>query len=241
MNELLDPTLLLLGLVVATGAFVQSSIGFGTAVVAAPFVVVLRPDLMPSSLLLCAFALPVIQLVAGPREVAWRPLGWALAARLVATPLGVLLVASTSADVIALAVGMLILVTVLASVVAVDIRLTRGSALTAGAISGISGTAASIGGPFFALVLRHEPPNRVRATMAVFFLVGTTMGLVGLALAGELTGDQVRAGLLWFPFLVLGHVVSGPIRARMHSETLRRAVLVFCVVASVSVILRTLI
>ena len=42
--EWFEPTLLILGLAVGAGAFVQSSIGFGTAVVAAPFVVVLRPD-----------------------------------------------------------------------------------------------------------------------------------------------------------------------------------------------------
>lgn len=241
MSGLLEPTLLALGLVVGVGAFVQSSIGFGIAVVSAPFVVVVRPDLMPVALLVCTFTLPIIQLSTGPREVAWRPLGWAVAARLVATPIGVLLVASTSADAIALAVGVLILVTVIASVVAVEIRLTRGSAMGAGAISGVSGTAASIGGPFLALVLRHEPPDRLRATLAVFFMAGSTMGVGGLAIAGQVTGDQLRAGLLWVPFVLLGHVIAGPVRARMPAAAVRRGVLTFCVVASVSVIVRTVI
>ena len=77
MIEWIDPVLLALGLVVAVGAFVQSSIGFGIAVVSAPFVVVLRPELMPTSMLVCAFVLPVLQLATGPREISWRPLGWA--------------------------------------------------------------------------------------------------------------------------------------------------------------------
>lgn len=241
MIDWLDPTLLALGLVVGVGAFVQSSIGFGTGVVAAPFVVVLHPELMPAALLVCTFVLPIVQLASVPREITWRPLGWALAARLVATPLGVLLVAQTSADAIALAVGVLILVTVAASLVRVDVPVTRGSAMAAGAISGVSGTSASIGGPFLALVLQHEPPDRLRATLAVFFIAGTSMGLAGLAIAGEMTWMQLRAGLLWLPFVVLGHLVAGPVRSRMPAAAVRRGVLTFCVVASVSVIARTVI
>ncbi|MBA4083863.1 sulfite exporter TauE/SafE family protein [Janibacter terrae] len=240
MTDWLDPTILALGLVVLCGSFVQSSIGFGIAVVSAPFVVVLRPELMPVALLVCSFVLPVVQLASGPRDIAWRPLGWAVAARVVATPIGVLVVASTSPDAIALAVGVLILVTVIASVVAIEIRLTRGSAMAAGAISGVSGTAASIGGPFLALVLRHEPPDRLRSTLAVFFIAGSVMGIGGLALAGQATWEQLRTGLLWIPFVVVGHLLAGPLRRRMPAEAVRRGVLAFCVVASVSVIARAL-
>ena len=40
-----------LGLAVALGAFVQGSIGFGIAVVSAPFIVVWAPELMPVAML----------------------------------------------------------------------------------------------------------------------------------------------------------------------------------------------
>ena len=241
MTEWIDPTLLLLGVTVALGSMVQSTIGFGISVVAAPFVVVLRPDLMPASLLVCVFALPLMQLATGPRAIAWRHLGWALGARVLVTPFGVLLVAATSADVLALTVGILILVTVLASVTAFDIQLTRRNSAVAGAITGISGTAAAIGGPFFAIVLQHERPHRLRTTMAAFFLVGTVIAFTGLALAGQVDGGDVRAGLLWVPFVLLGHVLAGPLRSRIPARAVRRGVLTFCVVASVSVIARVVI
>lgn len=241
MTEWLDPTLLLLGVVVALGATVQSTIGFGISVVAAPFVVLLRPDLMPASLLVCVFALPLTQLATGARTIAWRHLGWALGARALVTPVGVLLVAATSADVIALTVGILILVTVVASVTTLDIQLTRRNSAAAGAITGVSGTAAAIGGPFFALVLQHERPERLRATLAVFFLAGTVIAFTGLSLAGQVDATDVRAGLLWVPFVLLGHVLAGPLRSRIAAQTVRRGVLAFCVIASVSVIGRAVI
>jgi uncharacterized membrane protein YfcA len=232
---------LLLGLALFAGAFVQSSIGFGMAVVAAPFVVLTAPELMPGSLLVTSFALPVVQLSHGVRDIAWRPLGWALGARLLLTPLGVLLVATLSVRAISVVVGVLILVTVAASVSRLDVRATRPNAAVAGALAGVSGTAASIGGPFLALVLQHERPERLRSTLAAFFLVGTGMAIGGLLVAGEFTWHQLVSGLVWLPFLGLGYAAAAPARARLDRDRLRRIVLVFCLVAGASVIVRALV
>ena len=227
-----------LGLAVLAGGVVQSTIGFGLAVVAAPFVVLLAPDLMPAALLLPALTLPVLQLSGGDRDVAWRPLGWALGARTLFTPVGVAVVAWFSPRAIAALVGVLILVTVALSVRTIDLRATPRNAALAGAVSGISGTAAAIGGPFLALVLQHERPERVRSTLAVFFIAGSLLGLSGLFLGGELSRAQVLAGLVWVPFGLLGYVVGAPVRARIDPERFRRVVLAFCVLASVTVIVR---
>lgn len=93
-------TVLLLGLAVA-GAFVQSSIGFGMAVVNAPFIVVFDPTLMPVAMVVVSSTLPVVQLVQGPRDIDRRALTWALLARVVTTPLGVWAVRALPIDGIA--------------------------------------------------------------------------------------------------------------------------------------------
>ncbi len=232
------PLVLLLGLAVLAGGVVQSTIGFGLAVVAAPVVVLLAPDLMPAALLLPALTLPVLQLSRGPRDVAWRPLGWALGARTLFTPVGVAVVAWFSPRAIAALVGVLILVTVALSIRAIDLRATPRNAAVAGAVTGISGTSAAIGGPFLALVLQHERPERVRSTLAVFFVAGSLLGLTGLFVGGQLTRAQLLAGLVWVPFGLLGYVVGAPVRARIDADRFRRAVLAFCVLASVAVIVR---
>ena len=232
------PLVLLLGVAVLAGGVVQSTIGFGMAVVAAPVVVLLAPDLMPAALLVPSLALPVLQLSHGARDIAWRPLGWALGARALFTPVGVAVVASFSPRAIAALVGVLILVTVALSVRTIDLRATPANAAVAGAVSGVSGTAAAIGGPFLAMVLQHERPERVRSTLAVFFVAGSLLGLGGLALGGELAGEQVAAGLVWVPFGLLGYAVSAPVRARIDPERFRRIVLAFCVFASLVVIAR---
>jgi uncharacterized membrane protein YfcA len=232
---------LVLGLALFAGAFVQSSIGFGMAVVAAPFIIVVAPELMPGALLVTSFSLPVVQLAHGPRDIAWRPLGWALGARLLVTPLGVAAVALLSVRAISVVTGLLILLTVAASVSALEVRANPASSAAAGAIAGFSGTAASIGGPFLALVLQHERPTRVRATLSAFFLAGALMAVVGLAVAGEFTVTQLLVGAAWVPFIGLGYALAAPARARLDRDRLRKAVLVFCVIASVSVIVRAVV
>lgn len=230
-----------LGIALFAGAFVQSSVGFGMALVAAPFVVVFAPDLMPGALLVTSFSLPVVQLVHAPTDIAWRPLGIALAGLALLTPVGVAVVALMSVQAISVLVGVLVLLSVAASVWAIELRASDRNAAVAGALAGVSGTAASIGGPFLALVLQHERPTRLRATLAAFFLAGTALAVVGLVIAGQFTGAQLRAGLSWVPFIALGYAAAGPLRERLDRGRLRLAVLWFCTVAGASVIARTLI
>lgn len=233
-------TVLLLGLAVAAGAFVQSSISFGMAVVAAPFVVLGEPGLMPGALLIPSLTLPTIQLATLPRDIDWGALAWALPARAIATPVGVAVVALVSTRAIAATVGVLVLATVAASLWSPRVRPTRTAAATAGAIGGVAGTASTIGGPFLALVLQHSPPVRLRSTMATFLLAGSTMAVTGLVVGGQFTREQLLAGLAWLPFVALGLAAGAPARARLDQAHLRRVVLAFCALASLTVIARSL-
>lgn len=228
---------LLLGCVVAIGALVQSVVGFGVAVVAAPVLVVVRPDLMPSALLMTSLALPLWELATGERDIEWRLFGAAILGRLALLPAGVWLVTMSSANLIAVIVGVMVLIAVIASVAHLKVQARPLPALGAGILTGISGTAASIGGPFFGLVLQHEPAARVRSTLAAFFVVGASTSLLGLAVAGQVHTGQLKAGLGWIPFVVAGALCSYPVRARIDPDRMRRGVLWVSALAGVSVLI----
>ncbi len=236
-----DPSLglvLLLGTAVLVGAVVQGSVGFGIVVVAAPLVIWLAPELMPGSMLVCGFVMPVLQLSTRWRDVDWTSLRAALAGRLLLTPVGVWVVAVSSPRLIALLVGVLVLVVALASAYAPAFEPRPRNLFLAGMLTGISGTSAAVGGPFVAMTLQHDEPARIRATLAAFFTVGSAASLTGLAVAGELTGEQLWWGAVFVPFLVAGYVVSGPVVRRLDAGRLRTAMLWFCIVAALSIILR---
>ncbi len=233
-------TVLALGVAMGVGSFIQTTIGFGMAVVAAPFLILFTPDLMPTALLTTSVFLPIVQLVHSRRDIAWRLLSWSLVGRLLTTPAGVWVVAAFSARAIAATVGALILLVVAVSVVTVRVRPSSSTSFGAGVLAGVSGTAAAIGGPYLALVLQHERPDRIRSTLAGFFVAGSVIALAGLALGGQVRTDQVLAGLLWLPFVGIGYVAALPARSFLDAGRLRTAVLWFCGIAGLSVLVRSL-
>lgn len=236
-----DPiTVCVLGLSVLVGAVVQSGVGFGVVLVAAPFVVWLAPELMPGAMLVCGFTLPLLGLGSRPRDLDGPVLGAALVGRALLTPVGVWAVAVLSTRAISVVVGALVLIVSLLSVRTITIGASRRNAFAAGAITGVTGTAAAIGGPFVAMTLQHETPTRIRSTLAVFFAAGSAISLVTLGIAGELSREQLLVGLLFVPFLLVGHLLSGPVMRRLDQGTMRTAVLGFCVLAGASVIVRAL-
>ena len=60
----------------------------------------------------------------------------------------------------------------LLTVRAVHVPVNRGLAAVAGLVSGVAGTATSIGGPPLAMLYQHRHPQVLRPTLAVFFLLG---------------------------------------------------------------------
>ena len=64
----------------------------------------------------------------------------------------------------------------------------RRNVVLAGATSGLLGTATAIGGPPMALVWQRNSGARLRGTMSGFFLVGSVMSLVVLAVTGAVDG-----------------------------------------------------
>ncbi len=110
----------------------------------------------------------------------------------------------------------------------------------AGALSGVGGTTSGIGGPPMAIAFRNSGGPAIRSTLASFFLLGSVLSIGSLALVGEVTLDQLAVGLLLVPAVVLGYLLSGPLRRRVSTEALRRAVLVLSGAAGTGLLLSAL-
>jgi uncharacterized membrane protein YfcA len=236
-----DLTILLLaGLSVVAGAVAQGTVGLGLGLIAAPVVALLDPTLMPGSALLLGFTMPLITLAQEWRHIAWPKAGWLIGSRLATTPLGLLVLAWVPASAIGVLVGAGVLVSVILAQWRIEARPTTRNLVVAGAVGGVSGTAASVAGPPAAILLRHEPGPQLRATLAAFFACGSAGSLVALDLAGRLSMRQIGYGLSWIPALVLGFTVAIPLRRRLQGNRLRTAVLVISALSAIAAIVRGL-
>ena len=107
-----------------------------------------------------------------------------------------------------------------------------------GAASGILGTMFGVHGPPIAIVLQHEPPDRLRATLCAFFAVGCGISLIALAIIGAFGINQIGLGLALMPGVAIGFA-CGPILGRMlNRQRARVAVLTISALSALALLLR---
>ncbi|MDQ4127796.1 MAG: sulfite exporter TauE/SafE family protein [Actinomycetota bacterium] len=226
-----------LSLAVAAGAVIQGSIGFGYALVAVPAMVLLLPWAVPVTPLF--LALPMTLLMSA-RE--WRSIdlgGFVLitGGRLIGTVVGVGLLVLAPQGYLSVLTGLLILAAALGSFLRPTFEVNDRTRLAGGVASGVVGTVAALGGTPLALVYQDRSGAELRSTLAISFVVGIAMSLVGLALAGKVEGRHVVLALELLPGLLIGLLVSRWVVERLDERWLRPAVLAFAAVAGLVIVL----
>ena len=223
----LDAWVLLLVAAVAVlfGAAVQSMVGLGLGLVAAPVISFLDPTLMPGTLLITVIVLPVLTLVQEWRHVDWHGMLWAMPARIPGTIAGVGVVALLDPRALAAFIGVMVLVAVALTLWSFKVRITRSSLVAAGLLSGFAGTATSVGGPPMALLYQNESPEKVRASLAAFFLFGGVFSVVALAVGGQIDARTTAAGIILIPFVGLGFILGARVRRRVDPGRMRTILL----------------
>lgn len=228
----------ILAVVTFLSAFVQGSLGIGFALIVAPVVGMLKPELLPVTLLLLMLPLNLHVAVREREHVDWPGTTWITVGRLAGTFVGLWLLAALSLDQLDLAVGVFTVVAAGAALVAPPFTPNRPSALAVGLFTGITETATGIGGPPLALLYQHAKAPVLRATVALCFLVGEVMSLMVLAISGRLGSEQLLAALYLAPAVLLGSAVSRLAHHRIAGRGLRLAVLSFAIVSGLILIVR---
>jgi hypothetical protein len=139
------------------------------------------------------------------------------------------------------ALAVMVLVAVALTVHTVDVPLNPATLATAGFVAGATGTATSVGGPPIALLYQRGNPKVVRATLSVFFFVGVILSLSGLAIAGSLDREPSVLALAMSPVVVIGYVVGRRTRGLVDGDGFRWGVLVVCTVASLLLLVRSVV
>jgi len=225
---------------VAFGATVQGAVGFGMALVAAPLLVLIRPDLVPGPLLINGLALTLLVARRERDSIDLLGVKWALVGRVPGVALGALALATIPVKEMSLLVGLAVLAGVALGAARVRPSPSPRILLGAGLLSGVFGTIASIGGPPLALVYQHEPGPKLRGTLAGYFIVGALMSLAALVAVGRYGAGELAWTLLLLPGTVLGFACSSRFRRWVDAGRTRRAVLGITVAAGVAAVLRSL-
>jgi hypothetical protein len=228
-----DPTrLAAASAVVALGATIQGSVGFGLNLVTAPLLALIDPNLVPGPTLLAGLVLTVLLAGRDRAGIDVRGVGWALVGRVPGTLVGAGLVAAIPPSEISLVIGVAVLAGVAMTAAGLRLRPTVGVLVGAGLLSGLMGTAAAIGAPPVALVYQHATGVRLRGTLAGYFVPGATLSLLALAAVGRFGPAEMRTGLALVPGILVGLVLSRHTAPILDRGYTRPAVLTVSVAAA---------
>lgn len=226
--------------VVATGAALQGSVGFGLGLFSVPLLLLIAPQFVPGPLLASSLSLTLLLAHHERAGIEWRALGWALSGRVVGIAGAAFLLATVSASALGVWSAAFVLLAVLLTASGLHVAPAPRTLMVAGALSGLLGTAVSIGGPPMALLYQQEPGSRLRGTLSAFFLVGVGMSVAGLALAGRFGLGELWLAAHLVPGILVGFGVSRFTAQALDRGYTRPAILVVSALSSVMVLARTL-
>ena len=220
--------------IVAVGATVMGSVGFGLGLVVAPVLLLLMEPREAVVLVNGEVGvLTALLLVKTWRYLPWKQSLLMSGAGVVAAPIGVLILDSAGSGPLRIAVAVAVLG--LGALIVSNVQIPWMKNPLAGAASGfvaaLSITALSIGGPlaaFYAIAQGWEP-RQVRASLALYFLTFEIAAFALYAWTGLLQpGMLISIGAL-LPGVLLGFAVGTRLASRLNNQGFRWvAVAVIC-------------
>ncbi|MCY4357496.1 MAG: sulfite exporter TauE/SafE family protein [Gammaproteobacteria bacterium] len=224
------------GAVIFFGSFVQSSIGFGLAIIAAPLLFFIDSTYVPAPITVCALTLSLANAARHWHSISFAGLKFAIFGRVPGTIAGGMLLFWIDQHALALVLGLSVLLAVGLSLSNLVLRPTRIALFSAGFLSGFMGTSSAIGGPPMALVLQHQASDFIRANMAAFFVASCLMSLIMLYTVDRFGWKEVRLALPLIPATMAGYWVAMQTLHLISHQNLRRASLSLCAVAGTAAV-----
>ncbi|HTW69853.1 MAG TPA: sulfite exporter TauE/SafE family protein [Acetobacteraceae bacterium] len=224
--------------IIAVASALQAAAGMGMALLAAPLLALVNPALVPGPMLGAIMALSAVVAWRERAAIDNRVLGTALSGLVVGCILGAAALAALAGLDLTRVFAILILTAVLLSVSGLRVRATRPALLLGGVASGVLGTLVGVQGPPIALVLQHEAPNRLRATLCAYFTAGSLISLLALAASGVFGAAQMRLCVQLLPGVAVGIAIAALVGRRINQRHARMLVLAISALSGLALLLR---
>jgi uncharacterized membrane protein YfcA len=227
-------------IIVAIAACIQGSIGFGLAMLAAPLLVLIEPDLVPAPLIVNGLLLTFLMAYRERKAIDVSGVVWMSTGCVPGIVAASIVLTVISADGFTILFSILVLLAVVLGVLGYSIRFTKTNVLIAGTFSGFMGTTSSIGGPPVALIYQNTPGVQMRGTLSAYFFICGILALIGLFFVGWFGIDELWLALSLLPGLIIGFAVSSITTGKLDQYSLRPAGLGLSAMAAIAVLARAL-
>lgn len=231
---------LLAAVAVFVGAFVQTNIGFGMAIVAAPFLFYLNQAYVPAPMIIASLFNCLFTTWYFRAHLSLRGLTSAIVWRIPGSLAGVGLLLVISETLLAILIATVIAAGILTTYFRLKIPFNQRNLGIAGFLSGVMGTSTSIGGPPMAIVMQGQIANTIRGNLAAFFIFSCVTSLVMLLPTAYLGLQELRLAAPLIPASLLGSWLGSRVSGRISDDSMRWGCLVLCTVSVMAMLLQYL-
>jgi uncharacterized membrane protein YfcA len=221
-------------------ASIQSTFGFGFAIVSVPLLSLVHPSLAPAPQILLALPLSLTVFLREREHADYRGAGRILIGALPGAALGALLLVFGSKQLNALAVAAIVLFAALVIARGLHVPKNRATEIGAGVLSSAFSVICGVDGPPLALLYHGARGQTLRATLALLFLVSGSLSIGVRTATGTMTLRDVAIALVCVPGLAAGLYVGRTYGHRIEGRSLRIGVLVLASLAAVGLAVRAL-
>lgn len=208
-SDPIEPGIIYVLAVVFVASLIRSAFGFGEALVAVPLLAISMPLRTAAPLaVLLSITIAGIVVAQDWRNIHLRSAVWLVAATVVGTPLGLLLITSSHQRIVKGVLAAIIMAFAGWFLLGhAPLRLERDSRhilLTCGFIAGVLGGAYGMNGPPLVIYgsLRGWSAQHFRATLQAYFLPASIIGMIGYWATGLWTHEVTRSYLYSLPVTV---------------------------------------
>lgn len=227
----------------AAAGFTIGIVGFGFGLITTPILLLtLDPQTTVVTVNAAAVVASGLVLVETRGHADYRQLTPTAAAGVLGTPFGVYALGALDPSMLRIGISALVLALTVFVIAKTEWRVPKpritGPILGYGVAAMVTGL--SIGGPLLALFLIGQgmKRQRVRASMAFFFVTMYSAAAVGYAVQGLFDEDRMILAAAAAPAAALGYWLSTRISSRMNETVFRRAVVAVIAITSTLVLAR---
>lgn len=224
---------------VILASLLQSISGIGLALIAAPILVLIDPQYLPAPILSLGFTLSLLNSYKYRKHLELGETAVALYGRIPGTFGGIILLALLPQNTLSICFALLIISSVLLTYKQIQIEQNRRSLCIAGFLSGLMGTATSVGGPPIAMVYQNSDPYKARAQLSFYFLIGTAFSILILVTTQNFNFHQLKLTLYLLPAVVIGFIFSLLIGSKYQSKNLKPLISIISLCSAVAILIKS--
>lgn len=233
---MIDVTVLLAMSLIFIGAFIQTTTGFGMAILASPILLYISPEYIPGPIIIVGFFIALINTFKYRSQISLDGLTKSTIGLLPGSCVGAAILYFINVAQLSVLLGSTVLLAVATSLLPIKVAVTPKRLMFAGFLSGFLGTSSGIGGPPMALLLQHQKVELIRSNLAAFFLMSSALSLLVQIPIGYMSIKHVLLALPLIPAGYAGHKLAIRVMHRLSKKVVRNLSLILCVVAGLGAI-----